>query len=256
MQALEWLLLCFSLIQGLHGQAVVTPAPPQIGTATAKFDAACKDALENCAGFGSDACKGLYEAWARDNCALTCGYCVGPPTTPPPCVDVLNNCESYDPSTCTNQSYSGWAKANCRRTCRLCPAEVLAALDAHTTTLSPDKCVDKVDCRLYTLSACSDSYKAWAKDNCPNFCGFCVGLPTPPAQCADSLPNCDSYEKAMCSAPEYKIWAEENCRKTCNFCTGGGPIVTHPTLPPATTLPKLTPPHLILTPPPLPPGRK
>lgn len=38
---------------------------------------ACKDALENCAGFGSDACKGLYEAWARDNCALTCGYCVG-----------------------------------------------------------------------------------------------------------------------------------------------------------------------------------
>ena len=34
------------------------------------------DKLPNCNQYDKDtACVGLYEAWARDNCAVYCGYC-------------------------------------------------------------------------------------------------------------------------------------------------------------------------------------
>ncbi|KAK7493781.1 hypothetical protein BaRGS_00014922 [Batillaria attramentaria] len=41
-------------------------------------------------------------------------------TTPPPCVDVLSDCSSFDPASCSSQAYRPWAEANCRKTCNLC----------------------------------------------------------------------------------------------------------------------------------------
>ena len=75
--------------------------------------------------------------------SLTGAWCVwtaGPSTSPPPCVDVLDNCDSYEASSCTDPVYGSWAKANCRRTCRLCPGQstldTLTILNSITTAAS------------------------------------------------------------------------------------------------------------------------
>ena len=31
------------------------------------------------------------------------------------------------------------------------------------------------DCHDYPDSSCQDPYRQWAKDNCPNRCGICLG---------------------------------------------------------------------------------
>lgn len=40
------------------------------------------------------------------------------PTTPPPCVDTLNNCASYAVTSCA--AYRPWALDNCRKYCGYC----------------------------------------------------------------------------------------------------------------------------------------
>lgn len=50
-----------------------TQAPPNTPPPT--FDPLCHDAIDNCNAYGSDACGKTYEAWARRNCNLTCGFC-------------------------------------------------------------------------------------------------------------------------------------------------------------------------------------
>lgn len=181
----------------------------------------CADKVDNCGQYGADACHGQYESWARDNCALTCKYCVGPSTQAPPCVDVIDNCASYQADACTSADYKNWAQANCRRTCRMCPANVLAQLDALTTTMPPTACVDKLDCRLYGQSTCTGDYVPWAKQNCIRYCGFCSGVATTSKPCLDVRPNCDQYDKDMCTNPSYTIWVDDNCPQYCNRCPGG-----------------------------------
>jgi len=201
------------------------------------FDPNCADKIQNCYAYGADACKGQYRNWAAENCELTCGFCVGPATTPPPCIDVLDNCAGFEKDACTSPDYSQWAHANCRRTCRLCPASVLAQLDAMTTTIPPSQCVDKVDCRLYTKSACSGTFEHWAHENCANYCGFCQGVATT-KPCLDTRPNCAQYDKDMCTNPQYKIWVDDNCPQYCGRC-GGGSQPNQPTPPPYNTPPPL-----------------
>lgn len=242
-------LLLAALLPCVRGQFQLvfgTNGPPMPTLAPGGFDPNCADQIENCAAFGSTSCSGQYEQWARDNCALTCAYCVGPATTPPPCVDVLDNCDSYGTESCTNADYSAWANENCRRTCRLCSAEVLAQLDALTTQLPPERCVDVVDCRLYGQSACTGDYASWAEENCMNYCGICQGADNS-KPCLDSRPNCDQYDKDMCTNPQYAIWVEDNCPQHCGKCSGGGPgPVNTPGGPPV-----LTTQRPIMTPPPL-----
>lgn len=37
-------------------------------------------------------------------------------------------------------------------------------------------CVDKHDdCKQYGKASCHGAYYSWAKDNCRQYCGFCVG---------------------------------------------------------------------------------
>jgi len=205
----------FQLSFGTQGPPAPTFAP------LGQIDPNCRDAIDDCSRYGKDSCIGQYATWAKNNCPLYCGFCTGVPTTPPPCVDVLDNCAGYEQGACTSADYAAWAQANCRRTCRLCPAAVLAQLDSLTTTIPPSQCVDKVDCRLYTKTACNGSFEMWAKDNCPNYCGFCQGVQTS-KPCLDSRPNCAQFEKDMCTNPTYKIWVDDNCAQYCGRCGAGG----------------------------------
>ncbi|KAL4231592.1 hypothetical protein ACF0H5_009172 [Mactra antiquata] len=196
------------------------------------FDPTCVDKIDSCWNMPQSNCLAPYEAWAQDNCANRCGYCNGPTTPAPPCVNKLPNCESYDKSTCSNPDYQSWAGENCRYYCRLCPQSELDRLDAITTTVRPEDCVDKVDCRQYGTNACSGQFKAWSQDNCPNYCGYCTGIPTPPPTCEDKIPNCKAYNPDTCTNPDYKLWVEDNCKKYCGLCPGSsGPATSAPPMP-------------------------
>ncbi|KAK3611253.1 hypothetical protein CHS0354_003882 [Potamilus streckersoni] len=191
------------------------------------FNPDCKDQLDNCYSFSKEYCRAPYEQWAKDYCANTCGFCIGPTTPALPCTDNITNCESYGTNVCTDLNYRTWANKNCRYTCRLCADGFIYT----TTTLAPEKCVDKVECRRYGNTACSGQYKDWSHDNCPMYCGYCQGIPTPPPACVDKIPNCQGYEKTVCTSPTYQQWAEDNCRNYCGFCTAQ-PAISFAVTPP------------------------
>ena len=75
------------------------------------------------------------------------------------------------------------------------------------------ECLDKVDCRLYGQSACSGSYEHWAKDNCPNFCGFCRGNVLT-GLCHCPVCFCNSHDVTLCS------WFGSKYQLTNCFCRG------------------------------------
>ncbi|XP_022337034.1 uncharacterized protein LOC111133191 [Crassostrea virginica] len=127
------------------------------------------------------------------------------------CVDKRTDCIQYGQSICTIPDYSAWVLQNCRYFCRQCTDEQLAAVDAMTTTISPENCVDKVSCRNYSPTVCTQ-YHEWAMDNCALFCNFCKG------KCVDKISNCNMYGRDACS--KYRPWAEDNCSAYCQFCTG------------------------------------
>lgn len=223
------LMACVTLrVEGQFQLSFGSPAPPAPVTARPTlpggYDPACKDTIDNCGSYGSDACSGVYLSWAQKNCEATCGFCKTLPTNPPPCVDALPNCESYEQATCSDSTYRSWAEQNCRRYCHLCTASQEAQVMAHTTratTLSPYQCVDKVDCKLYGRDACSsDIYGNWGRENCALYCGFCQGVATPPPLCADKNPNCAMYQSDLCSNPSYDLFVEGNCMKFCQRCSG------------------------------------
>ncbi|GFR68031.1 collagen alpha-5(VI) chain, partial [Elysia marginata] len=103
------------------------------------------------------------------------------------------------------------------------------------TSAPTGSCVDKLqDCYLYGQGACTDAqYSAWARENCPLFCGFCGsgtgigGTQTSftgsgsgsgsPTTCVDKLPDCAQYGDDSCRTP-YEQWALDNCPKRCNLC--------------------------------------
>jgi len=74
------------------------------------------------------------------------------------------------------------------------------------------------NCYLYGKQACTGQYVQWAKDNCAEFCGFCVKGSTTPAPCEDKIPNCKAYGADYICTGAFTSWAEYNCRKFCGFC--------------------------------------
>ncbi|CAG5128552.1 unnamed protein product [Candidula unifasciata] len=181
--------------------------------------AECLDKIPDCQVYGQGACSGDYETWARQNCAATCGFCIPVTTQPPPCTDFLDNCESYGKTTCETAEYVSWALTNCRAYCRFCTAAQLTELDARKTTIPPELCLDKLDCDMYGDYICKDKdYAGWATTNCPLYCGFCKGIPTPPKPCVDTQPDCPLYGSDVCSNPEYTTWVKDHCAKFCGLC--------------------------------------
>ncbi|XP_048747184.2 uncharacterized protein LOC125659539 isoform X2 [Ostrea edulis] len=204
----------------------------------------CSDKLENCSQFGKTSCRAPYEEWARDNCALYCGFCRGPPTTPVPCVDKQTNCQDYGENVCSDPKYSAWVLDNCRYSCRQCSSEQLAIADSKTTTPPPPPCVDTLEnCDRYPRSVCSDpKYAPWANANCRYYCRQCTqeqlniadskttttttepttvtttGPPTTPPPCIDKVNACENYGKEVCNNPDYAPWVLDNCRYFCRKC--------------------------------------
>ncbi|XP_067657688.1 uncharacterized protein [Haliotis asinina] len=204
-----------------------------VAFASAQIDPTCVDKLPNCDVFPEESCKGKYLAWATENCNNTCKICIGPTKPPPPCQDVLSDCDQYDKSTCSDPTFAQWAQNKCRYYCRLCSAAELAMKDSQTTPIPPTQCKDKLNCKMYGRDSCQGNYAPWAKENCMEFCGFCVGVPTPPPACIDKVPNCAQYGKDVCTDQKYALWVADHCAKSCNACGGGsgntpGPVTSGP----------------------------
>ncbi|XP_067656439.1 uncharacterized protein [Haliotis asinina] len=164
----------------------------------------------------------------------TGGFDPRPTKAPPPCKDVLKNCDQYDKKSCTDPAFKQWAEDNCRYYCRLCPPAELSMVDSMTTPIPAALCKDKLDCRLYGRDVCNNAqYVHWAKESCPAYCGICSGVPTPPPACVDKIPDCARYQKSTCTNPAFTIWVQDNCRKFCNKCGGGNapsqPVTSGPT---------------------------
>ncbi|XP_064615794.1 uncharacterized protein LOC135479819 [Liolophura sinensis] len=87
------------------------------------YDNDCTDLLDNCEMFTKYACEGPYKPWASVRCRAYCGFCQPPPTSPPPCRDVIPNCDIYQSDTCTNPDYHMWARYNCFKFCKFCQPE-------------------------------------------------------------------------------------------------------------------------------------
>ncbi|XP_046551460.1 uncharacterized protein LOC124261175 [Haliotis rubra] len=202
-----------------------------VAFANAQIDPTCVDKLPNCDVFPEDSCKGNYVAWAKENCNNTCKLCIGPTKPPPPCADVLSDCDKYDKSTCTDPTFDQWAQNKCRYYCRLCSAAELAMKDSQTTPIPATQCKDKLNCKMYGKDSCQGQYAGWAKANCMEYCGFCAGVPTPPPACIDKVPNCAAYGKDVCTDPDYVLWVDDHCAKSCNTCGGGSKIRPVPSRP-------------------------
>ncbi|XP_053401477.1 uncharacterized protein LOC123550590 isoform X2 [Mercenaria mercenaria] len=173
----------------------------------------CKDAIGNCAGYGSYICGANYKGWAQQNCAKYCGYCGGG-TNPlsgstggvisGECKDTVPNCDQYSSTVCTDPQYDGWVNANCRKYCNKCGSGTGTGTGTGGTgtgtgtggtgtgtgtgtggtgtgtgtgmtgTGTSGSCVDvQTNCAEYTQAACVDPYIDWAKKNCARFCGYC-----------------------------------------------------------------------------------
>ncbi|XP_062578073.1 uncharacterized protein LOC134239958 [Saccostrea cucullata] len=107
-----------------------------IGALTARFleqTIECHDKLgRDCFKYSDDQCVGKYALWAKEHCALRCGYC----PQKLPCVDQITYCDEYEERFCSDERYAEYMRENCRRTCDLCrvPTEYLTSLATVSTT--------------------------------------------------------------------------------------------------------------------------
>ncbi|XP_046372059.2 uncharacterized protein LOC124146049 isoform X2 [Haliotis rufescens] len=123
-----------------------TTTPMPTTTVKTTTDAACHDTIANCADYGNDVCTGSYKDWAGVRCRAYCSFCgtSPPPTTAPPCVDLVKNCNQFQKDTCVNSFYKSWAEKNCRAYCEFCnvtqtttPASTTTQTTMPTTTTTP-----------------------------------------------------------------------------------------------------------------------
>ncbi|KAL4227529.1 von Willebrand factor (vWF) type A domain [Mactra antiquata] len=133
----------------------------------------CGNKLNNCHEYGTYICtESSLIAWTKNNCAQYCGICGNNSiptqpsptpkivTSPPPCVDKLDNCNEYGgQSMCKNEQYRSWAKSNCYKYCGYCIVSI------------PEIKVNNITCPAWELpSACTMA----------TFDGSCCPLPVCP----------------------------------------------------------------------------
>nr|XP_011454420.2 nephronectin [Crassostrea gigas] len=185
----------------------------------------CEDKTSTCPQYGRTVCAAPYDGWARQNCALYCGFCTAsisiPKTTvsakPELCEDRISNCVDYGHDVCNNATLSPWASHNCRYFCRQCTSEQLAMADLHPFKID---CRNKrSNCADYGPSICKDPYQKWGREYCPLYCGFCT-------DCRDKRSNCADYGQNICKEPYYK-WGREYCPKYCGHCNVSSPHATN-----------------------------
>eukprot|EP00105_Crassostrea_gigas_P000381 XP_011412164.1 PREDICTED: uncharacterized protein LOC105317273 isoform X1 [Crassostrea gigas] len=190
----------------------------------------CHDKLgRNCFKYTDDQCVGKYAPWAREHCALRCGYC----PQKLPCVDRITYCDEFDERICTEERYGEYMRENCRRTCNLCraPTEYLTSPATVVTTVVSSWCFDNLtsaSCWYYGDHQCIGIYESWARKFCPYRCGYCKGFLPP---CEDILSYCSNFDRSLCTNSSYAAYMRENCRKTCQFCTYPGQSLPPNSLP-------------------------
>lgn len=113
--------------------------PPQLSTTVSNLNTSedCDNKDSDCDYYNDESCVGIYESWARDHCALRCGYCENKTE---PCVDLINYCDKFEANMCTDINYSGFARTNCRAFCNLCGVPVHntnSTTSNNTATPSP-----------------------------------------------------------------------------------------------------------------------
>ncbi|PVD30619.1 hypothetical protein C0Q70_09892 [Pomacea canaliculata] len=82
----------------------------------------CGDRLQNCTHYLEEYCCGIYEPWAKHNCASYCGFCGVPP--PRKCTDSIEYCDREPDDLCTNPNYRLFRMENCAGFCKLCDTTV------------------------------------------------------------------------------------------------------------------------------------
>ncbi|XP_048736195.1 uncharacterized protein LOC125651581 [Ostrea edulis] len=190
----------------------------------------CHDKLgRGCFKYTDDQCVGKYTLWARENCALRCGYC----PQKLPCVDHITYCDEYEERLCTEERYGQYMRENCRKTCNLCqiPTEYLTLPTTMSTTAVSSWCYDNVtdnSCWYYGDEQCTGRYELWARKFCPYRCGYCPDAVPP---CEDAISYCGSFDRSLCTQPTYAAYMRENCRKTCQLCSYPGKILPPNTSP-------------------------
>ncbi|XP_061173322.1 uncharacterized protein LOC133182493 [Saccostrea echinata] len=137
----------------------------------------CHDKLgRDCFKYRDDQCVGKYSMWAREHCALRCGYC----PQKLPCVDQITYCDEYEERFCSDEKYGEYMREKCRRTCDLCrvPTEYLTSSATVSTTDISSWCFDHApsgSCWYYEDAQCTGIYESWARKYCPHRCGYCPG---------------------------------------------------------------------------------
>ncbi|XP_076111950.1 BMP-binding endothelial regulator protein-like isoform X2 [Mytilus galloprovincialis] len=92
----------------------------------------CFDKLNNCGGYGNDACLGIFHYWALENCQRHCEMCNT--TFPKGCYDKEPTiCSSEADTICTNTAYKAYVEVNCQKTCYQCSGHI-------RTTPTPKGC--------------------------------------------------------------------------------------------------------------------
>ncbi|GFN83440.1 kielin/chordin-like protein isoform x2 [Plakobranchus ocellatus] len=217
-------------------QDASTSAPAATTMAGTTVDRAdCLDKAADCRRSGAEGCQGIYEPYARANCARYCGFCINPEDLNKECKDKIDNCDEYQADLCTNPLYTIFAEDNCQKFCNLCnsgPRPVFtgttsSSINPAATDPTNTSCADKVNyCWSEPDANCFGIYEPWSKVNCPFRCGFCDEKP----KCEDLLTYCAQYDSSVCTDDYYAGWARKNCRATCNLCA-------HPKFKVTTTLP-------------------
>lgn len=199
--------------------------PPPVSEVTT-LESNCTDIEPNCVGYGKDMCTD-YKPWAMAHCALYCGFCAGPTTSPEPCDDLIPNCESYGQYYCENKEFASWVQQNCRRYCGICQGPQGTTLTTQSTvaTTTVRICQDTIDnCNGYLNSCNDDKYRGFLNQRCPATCGYCQshttingtminGIKCPdwyiPMECyMEDIPGCCPIPR--CPASTYVYTADKN----------------------------------------------
>ncbi|XP_041369648.1 uncharacterized protein LOC121383621 [Gigantopelta aegis] len=235
-----------------NGQGVPTTTP--VMTPAPRVESNCSDRIPDCIVY--DSCSGPFESWARYRCQKYCKFCVLP--EPEVCEDDDPNCDRLDSDLCWAPRLRIFRHKHCRRFCGLCPGQTPkkppreckdytdrcahfgrdvcvkhSAWANHwcsgycgrcVTTTEPTTqiaCVDRSSaCQGYTdkKTQCCGEFYAWARWNCPVWCGFCTPAVTTPRICFDRNPLCASMNSDLCTNIKFYNYVRENCAGFCKVC--------------------------------------
>ncbi|XP_045200329.2 uncharacterized protein LOC123554320 isoform X2 [Mercenaria mercenaria] len=208
----------------------------------------CQDRKTNCDRYDDAGCRGIFENWARHNCARRCNYCdsievttsgqlseSGATTSNRPGGVVIVSSSSYKiqgvkspvSGTCYHQNKTYNLDDHWQNTCRY----DCQCIDTDTNTAL---CNDV--CPHYSSLPPSCTIRQKTGDCCPKLdCGnetdivnntniVNVTSSVNASDCQDMIPGCEYYEEVVCRGI-YEPWARAHCPLRCGYCGYTAPCV-------------------------------